>query len=285
MEYQEKGDRLQSSSLLSPAPSSPSSARTSSVSILPIARLHPLKPGSQKEISFINYVDSKILRINRRYAKKFSSERGEVGEEARGYDDFEDVVEDLDHVLDAIWVSRTRKPNPSSNSKYLCRLPHQDRTLTQDCYLEAGELFDFYSGTLQIPYLLSLAGLISDFLPAFPFVETPTVRLVNKMDQAFAVLLSQQRSLTAFTAGDGNDYLVSITDRVRIRSVIESTRMIAVEAASKKRVPVDLQDVSESFTDTQYEEVAGDDRSGQALDMTISKMYERSLSILGGGLG
>ncbi len=100
-------------SLPSPAPSSPSSAKASSLSTLPIPRLHPLHPGSQKEIAFINYVDSKILRINRRYAKKFSSDRDEVGEEASGYDDFEDVVKDLDHVLDAVWVSGTRKPKSS----------------------------------------------------------------------------------------------------------------------------------------------------------------------------
>jgi Subunit 11 of the general transcription factor TFIIH len=95
--------------LPSPGLSSPSTAGATHSSSLPAPRLHPLKPGSQKEVAFINYVDSKILQINRRYAKKFSSDRDEADEEARGYDDFEDVVEDLEHVLDTIWVSRTRK--------------------------------------------------------------------------------------------------------------------------------------------------------------------------------
>lgn len=95
--------------LPSPDPSSPSIAGAISTSSLPIPRLHPLKPGSEKEIAFINYVDSKILQINRRYAKKFSSDRDEIDEEARGYDSFEDVVQDLEHVLDAVWVSGTRK--------------------------------------------------------------------------------------------------------------------------------------------------------------------------------
>jgi Subunit 11 of the general transcription factor TFIIH len=97
--------------LPSPGPSSPSTAAAtySYSSSLPAPRLHPLKPGSQKEVTFINYVDSKILQINRRFAKKFSSDRDEADEEARGYNDFEDVVEDLEHVLDTVWVSRTRE--------------------------------------------------------------------------------------------------------------------------------------------------------------------------------
>jgi hypothetical protein len=95
--------------LPSPSPSTPSTAGPTSTSTLPTPRIHPLKAGSPKEIAFINYVDSKILRINRRYAKKFSSDPDETDEEAPGYDTFHDVVEDLDHVFEAVWISRTRK--------------------------------------------------------------------------------------------------------------------------------------------------------------------------------
>lgn len=101
--------RKEEQSLPSPAPSSSLTARTTSAPPLPSPRHYPLKPGSQKEISFINYVDSKILHINRRFAKKHSSDRDETDDEARGYDGFDDVVEDLEHVLDAVWVSGTRK--------------------------------------------------------------------------------------------------------------------------------------------------------------------------------
>ncbi len=93
-------------SLPSPAPSS---SLIPGAPSLPTPRHYPLKPGSQKEIAFINFIDSKILHINRRYAKKFSSDRDETDEEARGYEDFDNVVEDIEHVLDAIWVSATRK--------------------------------------------------------------------------------------------------------------------------------------------------------------------------------
>ncbi len=107
--------------LASPGPTSPSTAGTISYSSLPTPRLHPLKPASQKEVAFINYVDSKIRQINRRYAKKFSSDRNDADDEARGYDDFEGVVGDLEHVFEAVWVSSTRTLTHSLKSDF-CKL-------------------------------------------------------------------------------------------------------------------------------------------------------------------
>lgn len=93
--------------LPSPAPSQASSlAAFSDNDKLPIARSHPLKAGSQKEILFINHVDAKILNINRRYAKKFTGEVEEgVG---RGYDTFSELVDDLNVIFDIVWISSTR---------------------------------------------------------------------------------------------------------------------------------------------------------------------------------
>lgn len=102
-------NRNERQSFPSPAPSSPSTIGAISASSLPTPRLHPLKPASQKEVAFINYADSKILQINRRHAKKFSSDRDDADDEGRGYETFENVVEDLEHIFDAIWVSGTRK--------------------------------------------------------------------------------------------------------------------------------------------------------------------------------
>jgi Subunit 11 of the general transcription factor TFIIH len=147
---------------------------------------------------------------------------------------------------------------------------------------------DHVTANLQIPYLLSLAGIVADYLPAFPFVERPTLRLVDKLDQAFASLLSQGRHSASPIADGAIDYLVSVTDRVRIRSVIECTRIIAVETTAKSGASADLPDVSESFTDSEYEDHAAADGNRQerdSLDMGISKMYERSLNILGDSLG
>lgn len=142
--------------------------------------------------------------------------------------------------------------------------------------------------TLQIPYLLSLAGIIADYLPAFPFIEGPTIRLVDKLDQAFANLLSQRRDSMASIAVEGHHYLVSVTDRVRIRSVIESTRIIAVKVSAERSAFAYVQDDSESFTNTDYQNSTTADHNRHnrdLLDMSISTMYERSLSILGDSLG
>lgn len=95
-------------SLPSPAPSSALSSATISHS-LPQQRHHPLKPGSGKETAVINYVDSHILAINRRHAKKFSSSFSGEKDEDRGYERFREVVKDIEAVVDMLWVSGTRK--------------------------------------------------------------------------------------------------------------------------------------------------------------------------------
>lgn len=135
--------------------------------------------------------------------------------------------------------------------------------------------------------MLSLAGMLIDFLPAFPFVEGPTIRMVDKLDQAFAILLLRKSDLVDSAAVTKDENLVSVTDRVRIRSVIGSTRIIAIEAARNRSASADVQDVSEIFADTDDDSSTPADQHRQdreSLNMSISKMYERSLGILGDSL-
>ena len=130
--------------------------------------------------------------------------------------------------------------------------------------------------------------MIADYLPAFPFLEGPTIHLVDKMDQAFATLLTHAADLPASSAISGIKHIVSVTDRVRIRSVIESTRIIAVETAANRSASVDIHNATEALTDTDYASSSlndGDERDLDSLNMSITKMYERSLSILGDSLG
>lgn len=117
--------------------------------------------------------------------------------------------------------------------------------------------------------------MVAEFLPAFPFDAAPTTKLVSKLDQAFASLLN----------GWNNDYSISITDRVRIRSVIESTRLAAIERVGQYHCPPDA---AVSSRDTEDED--GIDDLPQAddqhsLDMNVSRMYEQSLNIVGDSLG
>jgi hypothetical protein len=92
-----------------PSPSASSTTSNSTVpgSLLPQMRAHPLVPGSQKEVAFIEHVDARILQITRRYAKKFSEEQGS-DDEAPGYDNFPQCVVDLDTVFNMVWISGTR---------------------------------------------------------------------------------------------------------------------------------------------------------------------------------
>lgn len=82
--------------------------------------MRPLKPGGVKESSLINHVDGKIMRINRRHAKKFSSviddqndadsgDNDKDEEQSKGYESFKEVVKDIEEVIDVVWVSGTRK--------------------------------------------------------------------------------------------------------------------------------------------------------------------------------
>ncbi|EEP77260.1 predicted protein [Uncinocarpus reesii 1704] len=95
-------------SLPSPAPSSALSTATVSYP-LPQQRLHPLKPGSNKELAVISYVDSHILKINRRHAKKFSGSFAGEKDEDKGYERFREVAKDIEAAIDVLWVCGTRE--------------------------------------------------------------------------------------------------------------------------------------------------------------------------------
>ncbi|KAG5288739.1 DMC1-like protein [Histoplasma capsulatum G186AR] len=97
------------SSLPSPPASSVNSNSTVTPS-LPQQRKQSLRPGSAKEMTVINFVDSHIIAINRRHAKKFSSAFAEDECEAdRGYENFREVAKDMETIVDVLWVSGTRK--------------------------------------------------------------------------------------------------------------------------------------------------------------------------------
>ena len=90
--------------LPSPAPSFSSS---SSSSLLPHPRQHPLRAGSQKEEAARRYIEGKLLHISRRYTKKFQPQ--EEGDTVHGYESMREPAKDLGEVLDVLWLSGTRK--------------------------------------------------------------------------------------------------------------------------------------------------------------------------------
>lgn len=91
-----------------PSPALSNSSNLSRTSTLPVPRVHRLRPGSQKEIVLINYLDDKILRITRRYAKKFSNEGGDH-DDTPGYTTYDEFATDVEPLVNVVWISGTRK--------------------------------------------------------------------------------------------------------------------------------------------------------------------------------
>ncbi|KAL4792730.1 hypothetical protein BDV19DRAFT_391854 [Aspergillus venezuelensis] len=265
---------------LSPAPST----STVTPSILPEQRSHPLRAGSMKEAAVINHVDKKILAINRRHAKKFSSVYEGVGgqsqgqvqvqvqrqngigiahtgnetkevEGERGYESFKEVAKDVEGIIDVLWVSGTP--------------------------------------TLQIPYLISLSVLVNTYLPSYPFTPTSTFRLLRKLDSFFASLILGEdaetgKPLSGFESGRS---LVSMTEKVRIKSICEAARVGVVEAMEKGD-DYDDEDQNEGDDMDDDDFNIGDDNdidlgdSGPSRwEMETARVYEKTIQLLGDELG
>ncbi|KAL1999506.1 hypothetical protein VTN02DRAFT_4424 [Thermoascus thermophilus] len=247
-------------SLPSPAPSSTWSASTATPSILPRQRTHPLRPGSMKETTLINHIDKSILKVNRRHAKKFGSRLGTQDEaEAateRGYESFKEVVKDIENIVDVVWVSGT----PS----------------------------------LQIPYLISLAVLVNSYLPDYPFTPRSTFRLIKKLDAIFASLLTGEDVETGapLSGFEGRRQVVSMTEKVRIKSIAEMCRVAVVEARDREDSKVTEEEDDEMDTDSAAEDDSGDvygtDEYAEPAgrwEMEAARVYERTIQLLGDELG
>ncbi|MCJ1272830.1 hypothetical protein MMC21_000619 [Puttea exsequens] len=244
--------------LPSPPPSSGAST-AAAPSILPQPRNAPLKPGSAKESSIIDYVDKKLLGISRRYEKRFNADFEDEAAseiEGRGYERFGEVAKDLEDVIDVVWISGT----PS----------------------------------LEIPYLLTIALTCCADLPSFPFDPRPTFHLLHKLDLAFYSLLRGTNSetgeiLPGFEGGRGK---VSTTEKVRMRGLVERTRVAVVEVAGKAGMEVTgLSGLDEGLTTTDDDdemegmegarsEVGVEGNHGR-WEMEVARVYEKTIVELG----
>ncbi|KAH8692409.1 hypothetical protein BGW36DRAFT_387551 [Talaromyces proteolyticus] len=254
--------------LTSPAYSIATTASTITPSHLPRQRTHPLRPGSNKESSLINHVDAQIRNINRRHAKKFSSDidehtdasdgPGAEGGGEKGYDSFREVVRDIERVIDVVWVSGT----PS----------------------------------LQIPYLISVAGLVSTYLPDFPFTPKPTFRLLRKLDSVFVSLLTGEdaESGAPLSGFEGRRSVVSMTEKVRIKSIAEACRIAVIEAREREEDDDEDEEDEEEDDEMDIDREFDENRNfgvdegltvpGQ-WEMDIARIYERTIQFLGDELG
>ncbi|KAL9005452.1 MAG: hypothetical protein Q9188_001777 [Gyalolechia gomerana] len=237
-------------------PASSVNSPTRATSILPTPRTRPLKPGSAKESDFIYYIEQKLLAISRHYENRFTSAlSGEENPdiEGRGYKDFGEQKRDLDPVVDVIWISGT----PS----------------------------------LQITFLLTIALTVTTSLQSFPFTPRPTFQLLRKLDLAFSSLLKgvnveTGERLPGFESGRGK---LSITEKVRMRGIVERTRVAVVEAVRKDGSLADVENVPASETDTEDDfnmtedddENLEDETSHRRWEMDIARVYENTIVELG----
>ncbi|KAL8686923.1 MAG: hypothetical protein Q9218_006763 [Villophora microphyllina] len=232
---------------------SPSTARL----ILPQPRSRPLKPGSSKESDFLIYVEQKLLAISRRYENRLSAALGEEENpdiEGRGYKGIGEELHDLEAVIDVVWISGTP--------------------------------------ALQIAFLLTIALTVTTSLPSFPFAPRPTFQLLRKMDLAFASLLRGSNIETGepLPGSETGKSRLSTTEKVRMRGIVERTRVAIVEVAGEDGSLADVNtvsqvqtDIEEDFNVTTDDEMDNleDESSHRRWEMDIARVYERTIVELG----
>jgi Subunit 11 of the general transcription factor TFIIH len=111
--------------------------------------------------------------------------------------------------------------------------------------------------SLQIPYLLNVAFLTSSMIPSFAPAPNSTFKLLNKLDLCFASLLSginleTNEALSGFGLGGSataaSRTVVSVTEKVRLKSLVDKTRMVVVKTMeSIASLAPDDEDADEGF--------------------------------------
>ncbi|KAH3966608.1 hypothetical protein HBI25_129350 [Parastagonospora nodorum] len=250
----------------------PASSTTTSqhASTLPQPRRQPLRPGGPKESELIRYLDHGVNSIQKRVDNRVTNRKSKSAIDGEdGYSAFHEVAKDLDALVDVVWVSGS--PN------------------------------------LQTPYLLNIAVLTIEFLPLFPNSArstSATFRLLSKLDEAFTALLTGHDSATGeVLPGFNNGRIISTTDKVRLKGVVERTRLTVARELSRQSVAGEESDAGESMdTDTEvettrpegmvrfegfgdYDEDDDDDDDDDWEERNIGTVYEKTIGELGDVLG
>lgn len=141
--------------------------------------------------------------------------------------------------------------------------------------------------SLQIPFLLNMANAFLDYLEPFPFAPEATLMLFQKLDHAFSSLLHGEdiqtgEPLPGFETGRK----VNTTEKVRIRGMVERTRVQIVELAGRRDHPNESDagfiDVTET-EDTDVDEMDIDTNTGVRrgqIDLDVARVYQKTLAEL-----
>ena len=162
------------------------------------------------------------------------------------------------------------------------------RTYTKSCFTD--------TASLQTPYMLTIALTTCSCLPSFPFQPRPSFRLLHKLDLAFCSLLQGSNAetgevLPGFEGGRGK---LSTTEKVRMRGLVERTRVVVVEVAAKGESVAGAGSVAQTDTEDGFtthddndddEDDAMDERQVEGnhgrWEMEVARVYERTIVELG----
>ena len=140
---------------------------------------------------------------------------------------------------------------------------------------------DRAAASLQISFLLNIAAAVLTYLSSFPYAPKSTFHLLEKLDIAFSRLLQGIDPKTnGLLPGFETGRRMTTTEKVRLRSIVERTRVEVVKIRSSD----DPQEVEPDATasDTEMELGYGEDLTEQDdWDMETARVYERTLVNLG----
>ncbi|KAF2128158.1 hypothetical protein P153DRAFT_293841 [Dothidotthia symphoricarpi CBS 119687] len=251
-----------------PTPPASSAAASQHASPLPQPRRYPLQPGGPKESELIRYLDHGVNQMQKRVDNRVTNRKTKSSPgEDDGFRAFWEVANHIDGLVDVIWVSGS--PN------------------------------------LQTPYLLNLAMLTADFLPLFPTSTRSTqatFALLSKLDYAFGSMLTGHDTATGESLpGFESGRKISTTDKVRLKGIVDRTRLTVVRVMSGESVVGDEEDVGEPMdTDTEtdgerlhsanrgtvkFEGFDEDNEDEDWEERNIVGIYEKTIGELGDVLG
>ncbi|CAD0014921.1 unnamed protein product [Aureobasidium pullulans] len=235
------------------SPPPSSIASSNTPNSLPQPRRTPLKPGGTKESRLIRHVDQQLLHIQRRFAKRDPS----LGHEGvREMDEEGRMIEQLND-------------------------PATEKRLQQS---EEWNDVQGYAGFAEA------ARDVEELIGVIWVSGTPALQL----DHAFASLLvgrdvSTDEILPGFNAGRG----VSGTEKVRIKSLVERTRICVVEVVNRGEFDEDddLDEPSPEDTDMDGDLILDEDDGPQYINvddtedddwnMQVARVYDKTLVELG----
>ena len=132
-----------------------------------------------------------------------------------------------------------------------------------------------------------------DYLPSYPFSARFTFPLLCKLDVAFSSLIEGVNVETGehLPGYEGGRVKMSTTEKVRVRGLVERTRVAVVEVAGKGGSVIEIaqssQTEGEDNTMTEGDDVMIDydlDRGDGGWEMEVARVYERTIVNLGQSL-